>query len=152
MFLTYCPDIISTDPKSLFRVNWNMLLTSVVALYYVALDTSMGLFAATLLFLGYVSSTQLVQRETFAKKGSSKAPFGFAWKLALALHVLSWFMQIKIGHIEFEGRRPALLDSFFQSLVLAPLFVVTEGVWMLGFNLDLKNQVQPLIDQKIASF
>jgi hypothetical protein len=60
------------------------------------------LFAATLLFLGYVSSTQLVQRETFAKKGSSKAPFGFAWKLALALHVLSWFMQIKVGHIEFE--------------------------------------------------
>ncbi len=150
MFLTYCPDLISTDPSHLFRLNWNALLTSSVALYYVSLDPYMGSFAAALLLVGYVTSSLLVHRETFAKKGASKATFGFAWKLALALHLLSWFMQIKVGHIDFEGRRPALLDSFFQSLVLAPLFVVTEGAWMLGFNLELKGQVLPMIEQKIA--
>lgn len=37
-----------------------------------------------------------------------------AWAWAAALFVLSWYAQIHPGHMMLEGRRPALLDSFFQ--------------------------------------
>lgn len=37
-----------------------------------------------------------------------------AWAWALGIHVLSWYMQIHPGHMLLEGRKPALLDSFFQ--------------------------------------
>jgi uncharacterized membrane protein YGL010W len=49
-----------------------------------------------------------------------------AWQPALAVHILSWYMQIHPGHGVFEGRKPALMDSFVQSLVTAPLFVWFE--------------------------
>jgi 2-hydroxy fatty acid dioxygenase len=41
-------------------------------------------------------------------------------------------MQIHPGHAVFEGRKPALLDSFVQSLVVAPLFVFLELLFALG--------------------
>ena len=37
-----------------------------------------------------------------------------AWGWALALHALSWLAQVVVGHNLVEGRKPALLDSFFQ--------------------------------------
>jgi hypothetical protein len=37
-----------------------------------------------------------------------------AWKWALLVHVLSWYMQIHPGHAILEGRKPALLDSLVQ--------------------------------------
>jgi hypothetical protein len=37
-----------------------------------------------------------------------------AWKWALVVHVLSWYMQIHPGHAILEGRKPALLDSLVQ--------------------------------------
>jgi uncharacterized membrane protein YGL010W len=37
-----------------------------------------------------------------------------AWAWAVVLHVISWAMQVHLGHTVFEKRRPALLDSFFQ--------------------------------------
>lgn len=37
-----------------------------------------------------------------------------AWKWAIGLHVLSWIVQIQLGHNMVEKRKPALMDSFFQ--------------------------------------
>jgi uncharacterized membrane protein YGL010W len=36
------------------------------------------------------------------------------------------------GHLVFEKRRPAILESLFQSLVLAPLFVWMELLFACG--------------------
>ena len=41
-----------------------------------------------------------------------------------------------------EGRKPALLDSFFQSLVLAPLFVWFELLFLLGYRRGLYHEIQ----------
>lgn len=37
-----------------------------------------------------------------------------AWAYAIAVHALSWYVQIHVGHVMLEHRKPALLDSFFQ--------------------------------------
>ena len=37
-----------------------------------------------------------------------------AWAYAIAAHILSWYVQIHVGHVMLEHRKPALLDSFFQ--------------------------------------
>ena len=47
-------------------------------------------------------------------------------RYALYGHILSWVFQVGIGHKIFEGRSPALLDSWQQAFVLAPFFVWLE--------------------------
>lgn len=95
-----------------------------------------------------------------------------AWMYALGLHVFGWYMQIHPGHRVFEGacrvaphtpgppathrtlpagNTPALLDSFFQSLVLAPLFVFYEVLFVLGFRKDLQRSLEQRIKDKQAA-
>ena len=44
---------------------------------------------------------------------------------ALGAQVLAWYMQLHPGHKVLEGRRPALLDSFWQ--VCPPSTAPTPG-------------------------
>ncbi|SCW01014.1 LAFE_0D03180g1_1 [Lachancea fermentati] len=66
-------------------------------------------------------------------------------RTAYMLFVLGWIFQF-IGHGYFEGRKPALLDSFVQSLVTAPLFILFEVLFHLGFYPDLNAELQRRID------
>lgn len=75
-----------------------------------------------------------------------------AWAWALGLHLLSWVVQVHFGHTVAEKRRPALLDSFFQSLVLAPLFVWFELLFLLGYKPALKEEVQRGSAENIAAW
>lgn len=70
---------------------------------------------------------------------------------AIILHVSSWIMQF-IGHGAFEGRAPALLDNLFQALFLAPLFVVLEVFFFLGYRPELHRRVEVGVQKKIAEF
>ncbi len=107
--------------------------------YYLTLDIVAALVADTVLFLLLVAANVFFQM------------FGaVAWKYALVVHVLGWYMQIHPGHMVFEKRKPALLDSFFQSLCLAPLFVFFEVVFFLGLRKDLYNKVQVAIKARQA--
>jgi uncharacterized membrane protein YGL010W len=76
----------------------------------------------------------------------------YAWKYALALHVLGWYMQIHPGHIILEKRRAALLDSFFQSLILAPLFVWFEFLFFLGFFPEFQRELKNRIGKNILQY
>lgn len=51
-------------------------------------------------------------------------------------------MQIHPGHIVFEKRRPALVDSAFQSFVLAPFFVMFDVLFSLGYRPLLHKKLQ----------
>jgi uncharacterized membrane protein YGL010W len=64
-----------------------------------------------------------------------------AWQWALGIHILSWFLQIVPGHAILEGRRPALVDSFWQAIATAPLFVFLEVLFALGWNAPLRAAV-----------
>lgn len=56
------------------------------------------------------------------------------------------------GHGLAERRKPALVDSFFQSLVLAPLFVWFELLFLLGYRPGLRDEVQRRVEAGIASW
>lgn len=71
---------------------------------------------------------------------------------ALALHCVSWWAQIHPGHLILEGRRPALFQSFFQSLVLAPIFTFFELLFALGFRAKLHERVTRRVRANIAQF
>jgi len=74
-----------------------------------------------------------------------------AWIYATIIHILSWFFQVSVGHYIFEKRKPALLDSLFQSTILAPLFVYYEVLFWLGFKKELKKELQVEINKKIIA-
>lgn len=64
-----------------------------------------------------------------------------AWKWAVGLHVLGWFMQIVPGHIVYEKRRAALMDGFIEAFLTAPLFVWLDLLFALGYRPKLKEEI-----------
>jgi len=64
-----------------------------------------------------------------------------AWSIFGIGQVVGWGAQI-YGHLIFEKSRPAFLDNLFQALVSAPLFVVADVYFELGFRNDLKEAVE----------
>jgi len=75
-----------------------------------------------------------------------------AWVYALACNAFGWYMQIHPGHVILEGRRPALMDSLFQSLILAPLFVWYHVLFPLGYRKDWNKKLQARIDASILEW
>jgi uncharacterized membrane protein YGL010W len=62
-------------------------------------------------------------------------------ELAVLLHVVAWVVQF-IGHGVFEGRKPALFDSFGQSIHAAVFFVWLELLFFLGYKPALHAALQ----------
>ncbi|HET9025073.1 MAG TPA: Mpo1-like protein [Burkholderiaceae bacterium] len=52
-----------------------------------------------------------------------------------------WILQL-IGH-GFEGRKPALVDNFFQAFI-APIFLMAEVFFALGYKRDVAERVERL--------
>jgi uncharacterized membrane protein YGL010W len=60
--------------------------------------------------------------------------------------VVGWAFQL-LGHV-FEGRRPALVDNLLQALV-APLFILLEGLFALGLRRDVQRRVEDRLDASL---
>ena len=69
--------------------------------------------------------------------------------LAIGLHVIAWIAQF-IGHGVFEGRKPALLDSFFQSIHAAVFFVWLEVLFYFGYRPALQKELEHEMKQFAA--
>lgn len=84
-------------------------------------------------------------------------------RVAGAVHVVSWISQF-IGHgvvrvtlvrtadHQFEGRKPALFDSLFQSIVLAVFFVFLEVLFAVGYRPALHKQVQNKVGIAVTEY
>lgn len=72
-----------------------------------------------------------------------------AW--SVGVHIFSWFAQVHLGHIVYEKRKPALLDSLLQSLILAPLFVWFEVLFFAGFYPALYTDVQGRVQTELSA-
>lgn len=59
---------------------------------------------------------------------------------AFTLHVISWIAQI-IGHRVYEGNSPAILESLVGSVLTAPMFVVLEVLWSMGYAFRIKTRL-----------
>lgn len=81
----------------------------------------------------------------------SSAMGALVWKPAIVVHVLSWVAQF-YGHGHYEGRKPALIDNLFQSIFMAPFFVLIETGFKLGLLQQFKAEVDPEIDRLVKEF
>ena len=70
---------------------------------------------------------------------------------SICLHVCAWLLQF-VGHYAFEGRAPALLDSLDQAFITAPLFVLLEIVFFLGYRKDFYANCMKQVEANIAEF
>ncbi len=107
----------------------------VVLAYYFALDVALALamtaFIAMLLWLA----------AWVAAQGAA-----VAWTVFAVAFVGGWVLQL-IGHY-FEGRRPALVDNFFQ-VFIALVFLMAELFFALGFKRDVRQRVERLAGESI---
>lgn len=105
-----------------------MLLAAVVLVWYFLLDVPLALamlvLNAVLLYFADFISLQPVG-------------IGLAW--FAVFFGGGWVIQL-IGHV-FEGRKPALVDNFFQIFV-APIFLAAEVFFALGYKPALHAAVQ----------
>lgn len=108
---------------------------------YLRIDPIGGaIYQPIMYILMYGSALRLRERDQKESHYSSWAGTGNLFRWNLVLHIASWVLQIG-AHAYFEHGKPALLDSFGQSLTIAPLFAFYEGLWFVGINTSLRDQV-----------
>jgi len=114
-------------PYLAFDLNYPAIWALAGELYYFILTPSV-----TLTHLPVAAVTLLTATAYASKPGSLE--------IAGAIHVVCWIAQF-YGHGVHEGRAPALLDNLLGALVLAPLFVHYEVLFMLGLFKQVKKDL-----------
>jgi uncharacterized membrane protein YGL010W len=104
------------------------VFAAAVLLYYFTLDVVIALATAGAVLV-------LVGAASLA--GAYGTAAGWTW--FAVFFVGGWIFQL-VGHV-FEGRRPALADNVLQIFV-APVFLVAEVFFMLGFKRDLRDRIE----------
>ena len=133
VWLAYTPAVITSVSCAHATLNGAFFLVFLpYSLFYALLDPVAGVSWSCCVGLPVWLGAEAL-REAFPDA---------AWRWAIYAHVLGWFMQIVPGHWYFERRKPSLLDSFVQSLLLAPLFVWFELLFLFGYRKDLQKAVQ----------
>lgn len=127
--------MIALDKLPLFTVSnvtvtAAFVITAVLLTWYIALDLSLGIAATAVFTVLLVGAIQI---------NATVSPAA-AWGIAGGLFVASWIFQF-VGHGVWEKRRPALMDNLFQVFV-APMFIISETAFSLGFRKDLEAEVE----------
>jgi uncharacterized membrane protein YGL010W len=140
VWLTATPELVPLPAAVPFRGDFGFLLAAAYALYYIVLEPVAGT-----LYIGFLAATLAGAAWWAANVPSPMAA-------ATVLHVMSWFLQVAVGHAHYEKRKPALLDSIFQAFVLAPLFVWLEMLFAIGYRPDLAKRVSDQAERDIAAW
>ncbi|KAF1329317.1 putative endoplasmic reticulum membrane protein c16e8.02, partial [Globisporangium splendens] len=139
------PAFLAGLPYSQYMVmNYSAAMAVLYMVWYMALDIFAGTIGAAMIFCIYV----------FANYFEKAAPelYGVpAWQIALPIHVVAWILQF-IGHGVFERRKPALLDSLDQALITAPMFVLLEALFPLGYRPKLYERVMKQVKINVKNF
>ena len=125
-------------------INIGMVITLVYAVTYVVMDPIAGTLGALLvLFLNHW---------TWHLVAAGDLVMGFPlWQPVLAFFIFLWIVQI-IGHGVFEGRAPAILGSWDQAFITAPLFVILETLFFLGYRREFYNECMLEVEKDIEAF
>jgi uncharacterized membrane protein YGL010W len=105
-------------------------LVGIVLLWYLMLDFALGVAMVAMFTILMVTAIQL----------NSAVPAGTSALIALAVFVGSWIFQL-IGHGVWEKRRPALAENLTQ-VFIAPMFLVAETLFAMGFRKELEERVE----------
>jgi len=110
-----------------------MIFTAAVFVLYFMLDVPLAI-AMVLFFVPVLAVAEWV--------GGMASQTGW-WVFGL-FFVGGWVFQL-VGHV-FEGRKPALLDNLFQILI-APIFLMAEAAFAMGYRGTLHDEVEALVPQ-----
>ena len=78
--------------------------------------------------------------------------FGYpSLQVAWAVFGTAWVLQF-IGHGVFEGRAPALFDSLAQALLTAPMFVLLEVAFFLGYRRGFYKRMMVQVEKNIKEY
>ncbi|KAG9288789.1 hypothetical protein G9A89_023086 [Geosiphon pyriformis] len=120
-----------------FEPNLALYVVILYISYYVLLEPVAGfLYSPILLYMAHN-----------ATKFAATHPNHNA--LAGYVHIASWIAQF-IGHGFVEKKAPALMDNLAQALLLAPLFVWLELLFLLGYRSALRQRVGAKVELAIA--
>ena len=104
------------------------VVTGIVLAYYFLLDVPLAIAMTVVFGLLLYAALQI------SGMGATASWIGFG-----VCFVGGWIIQF-IGHV-FEGRRPALVDNIFQ-IFMAPIFLVAEVFFALGFKRDVLQKME----------
>mmetsp|Transcript_630 Transcript_630/g.4249 ORF Transcript_630/g.4249 Transcript_630/m.4249 type:complete len:197 (+) Transcript_630:6586-7176(+) len=139
--LVFVPALVWTAAVMIATVvpGAELLLLAGYGVFYLVLDLLAGASWILCIGLPCLWATYRLQEAT-----------PHACVISLGLHVLSWVIQVAVGHAMLEKRKPALLDSLVQSFALAPLFVWMEVLFLLGYKPKLEREVEQIVRKKIS--
>jgi uncharacterized membrane protein YGL010W len=142
LMTTALPPLFVPAYSSLLTVNLALFVALFYGAYYVLLERH---WASLIMFV------LLVGMWLLANYIHELYPTEYL-RLGVLLHLLGWISQFA-GHKFAEGRQPALFDNLFQSLVLAPLFVWMEVLFMLfNYRPTLHKKVQKRVEKNIEEW
>ena len=129
-FSILVPMALATSGLSLagYDISLASLFGLAVIAYWIRMDVGLGVLTA-LLFVPLFALASWT-----AAQGA-----GLAWSVFGATFVGGWIVQLA-GHA-FEGRKPALTDSFIQ-VFIAPMFIVAEVLFAAGLRHDIRDAVE----------
>lgn len=107
-------------------VKLGVVIAAITSGYYLKLDLKLGSIMAV--FMVLLCSIAEVMSD-----------YGDTLLLGVGLFVVGWVFQF-VGHY-FEGKKPAFVDDL-MGLVIGPLFVVAEILFLIGFFKDLKESIE----------
>lgn len=128
-------------------VTWAELWFLLYSVFYYSIDVTGAVLFTPLLYMMYATSInwtihdQRLYQESDHSISPSWMGSGQLLRLALILHIFSWYLQIHAGHKIIEGAQPASLANLGGALTTAPLFAFFEGVWFMGFRKDFQMAV-----------
>jgi uncharacterized membrane protein YGL010W len=124
---------LTTLPISAFGVHTTLgvLLALPVLIYWIALDTAIGLAIAAATVLLFSAASLIVDHVSI----------GRVWEITIALIVIGIGSQI-VGHQVFERRKPSMADHPAHFL-FGPPFVMAKLFIALGFRDDLAEIIGP---------
>jgi 2-hydroxy fatty acid dioxygenase len=160
----YIPKMLLFPQQDQHRITWAALWVVLYAGFYCYIDFIGACLYAPSLYIMYVTSVHWSQHDLRRQQepkqkvkmddpinGQNSVPTAsikYHWYgsgnvllQAFIVHVLSWYIQIHLGHGILEGATPASLVNLGAALTSAPLFAFYEIVWYLGYRLPLQQQV-----------
>jgi uncharacterized membrane protein YGL010W len=102
--------------------------TAAALVFYFMLDIGFGIIMAVLMGLGLWFGAWCAAQ-----------PAAVWLSIGIGGFVLGWILQF-IGHY-YEGRKPAFVDDVI-GLLIGPLFVVAEAMFLLGMRRDLQAEIE----------
>lgn len=110
-----------------FSITLALVVMVISVLYYLKLDLVFGLLMGLLFALAYPFALWVA--------GLSLGAW-LAW--SVGLFVVGWIFQF-VGHF-YEKKKPAFVDDIL-GLVIGPLFVLAEWVFLLGLRKQLEEKI-----------